>query len=316
MSTTDLRLRLEGYLSLRQALGFSMRATTSRLNDFVKFIEEKGHSGPITAQLAVEWSCSTASACGASGQAQRLSMVRCFLSYLRATVPETEIPDKGLLAKAPRPNPYIYSPTEIQSLLAAASLLGPDGSLRPHTFSTLIGLLASTGLRSGEAIRLTVTDVQLDLAPPRLLVRLSKFRKSRIVPLHATTARMLRRYSKERARLGYDAQADAFFISEQRRPLHYSAVRRTFETLRRGLGITTSNGRTPKLHGLRHSFAVQRLLTWYREGADVKARLPNLSIYLGHVCPQDSYWYLTATPELLSAAASSFQTYANSGGAA
>jgi integrase len=293
-----------------------MRATTSRLNDFVEFIEEKGHSGPITAQLAVEWSCATASTCGAAGQAQRLSMVRCFLSHLRAAVPETEIPDKGLLAKAPRPTPYIYSPTEIQNLLAAASLLEPEGSLRPHTFRTLIGLLASTGLRSGEAIRLTVTDVQLDLGPPRLLVRETKFRKSRIVPLHATTAARLRRYSKERARLGYDAQADAFFISEQRRPLRYFEVRRTFETLRQGLGITTANGRTPKLHGLRHTFAVQRLLTWYREGADVKASLPNLSVYLGHVCPQDSYWYLTATPELLSAAAASFQTYANAGGAA
>ncbi len=314
MSTTDLRLRLEGYLNLRQALGFSMRATTSRLKDFVHFIEEKGHAGPITAQLAVEWACSTSAGCG--GQAQRLSMVRGFLSHLRATVPETEIPDKGLLAKFPRPNPYIYSPSEIQNLLATASLMGPKGTLCPHTFTTFIGLLACSGLRSGEAIRLTLKDVQLELDPPRLLVRQTKFRKSRIVPIHATTAGMLRRYLKERARLGYDALSDAFFISEQRQPLHYSAVRRTFETLRRGLGITTSNGRTPKLHGLRHTFAVQRLLTWYREGADVKARLPNLSIYLGHVCPQDSYWYLTATPELLSAAASSFQAYANSGGAA
>lgn len=312
MNRADLRLHLEGYLGLKQALGFSMRAETSGLNDFLQFIEEKGHNGPITSQLALEWACSTASGCG--GQARRLSIVRCFLSHLRATVPETEIPDKGLLAKTPRPTPYIYSPSEIQSLLATASLLGPEGSLRPHTFNTLIGLLASTGLRSGEAIRLTVTDVQLDLDTPRLLVRQTKFRKSRIVPIHPTTAEMLRRYSRERVRLGYDGQSDAFFVSEQRRPLHYSAVRRTFEALRRRLGITGSNGRTPKLHGLRHTFAVQRLLTWYREGADVRARLPNLSVYLGHVCPQDSYWYLTATPELLSAAASSFEIYANSGG--
>lgn len=312
MNKADMRSRLEGYLSLKRALGSSMRAETSLLNDFLQFIELKGHKGPITSLLAVEWACSTGS--GSGGQARRLSIVRGFLSHLRATVPETEIPGKGLLATFPRPTPYIYSPSEIQSLLASASLLGPEGSLRPHTFRTLIGLLASTGLRSGEAIRLTVTDVQLDLDTPRLLVRQTKFRKSRIVPVHPTTAEMLRRYLKQRARLGYDGQSDAFFVSEQRRPLHYSAVRRTFEALRRRLGITGSNGRTPKLHGLRHTFAVQRLLTWYREGADVRARLPNLSVYLGHVCPQDSYWYLTATPELLSAAASSFEIYANSGG--
>jgi site-specific recombinase XerD len=310
----NLRSHLESYVRLKQAFGSSMHAELLQLKSFVRFIEEKGFTGPITAQLTIEWVC--AASTGGGGQARLLSTVRGFLSYLRAAVPETEIPDSGLLAKVSRPIPYIYSPSEIEALLSTASSLEPKGSLRPHTFSTVIGLLASTGLRPIEAVRLTVADVQLDLEPPRLLVRQTKFRKSRFVPIHASTAKMLRRYSKERARLGYHTHSDAFFISEQRRPLHHATLRRTFRVLIRRLGITACNGRTPKLHGLRHTFAVQRLLTWYREGADVNASLPNLSVYLGHVCPHNTYWYLTATPELLSAAASSFESYANSGGAA
>jgi len=307
-----LSSHLECYVGLKEALGSSMHTELLQLKSFVRFIEEKGFTGPITAQLAIEWACSATAVVG--GQARLLRIVRGFLSYLRAAVPETEIPDPGLLARVSRPNPYIYSPSEIADLLTTASSLEPKDSLRPHTFSTIIGLLASTGLRPIEAVRLTVADVQLDLEPPRLLVRQTKFRKSRFVPIHATTAEMLRRYSKERTRLGYHTHSDAFFISEQRRPLHHATLRRTFRALLRRLNISASNGRTPKLHGLRHTFAVQRLLTWYREGTDVNANLPNLSVYLGHVCPHNTYWYLTATPELLSAAASSFESYAHSGG--
>ena len=189
------------------------------------------------------------------------------------------------------------------------------GSLRPHTFKTFIGLLAGTGLRSSEAIRLTVADVKLDLDPPRVLIRQTKFRKSRVVPFHPTTTEMLRRYCEQRLRLGYDGLSDAFFVSEQGRMLSYAAARRTFGALTRRLGLRqTAERRAPTLHWLRHSFAVRRLLTWYQEGRDVKACLPTLSIYLGHVCPEHSYWYLTATPELLSAAAVSFQKYAEEGG--
>jgi integrase/recombinase XerD len=315
MNPPDLQLQLECYLNLKQALGFQMHAAAGLLKDFVSFVEERGDCGPITAQLVMEWVRSTSSRCGAPGQASRLSIARCFLSYLRATAPETEIPERGLLAKVQRPTPYIFSPTEMQRLLDAASLLGPRGSLRPHTFKTFIGLLASTGLRSSEAIRLTVADVKLDPDPPGVLIRQTKFRKSRVVPLHPTTAEMLRRYCEQRLRLGYDGLSDAFFVSEQSRMLSYEAARRTFGALTRRLGLCrTAERRAPTLHCLRHTFAVRRLLTWYQEGRDVKACLPTLSIYLGHVCPEHSYWYLTATPELLSAAAVSFQKYAEEGG--
>ena len=161
MITVDLHVLLDGYLALREALGFRVHAERTLLRDFVRFVEAKGCPDPIRAQLAVEWACSSSSSRGASGQASRLSMARGFLSHLRATIPETEVPDYGLVAAAQRPKPYLFSQEELNALIEAASKAGPKGSLRPYTLSTLIGLLASTGLRIGEAIRLTVDDVRL-----------------------------------------------------------------------------------------------------------------------------------------------------------
>lgn len=315
MNPNDLSVRLEGYLALRRALGFTMRAEAGLLRDFVRFVQARDLSGPITAPVAVDWACSASARCGAAGQAQRLRIVRVFLSHLRALIPETEIPGPELLGKVMRPKPYIYSPTEIEKLVQAALQLGPRGSLRPHTFATLIGLLASSGLRVGEAIRLTITDAQLNLDLPQLEVRETKFRKSRLVPLHASAAERLRQYTEQRRRLGYAGLCDAFFVSEQGGSLSYDAVRCTFITLARRIGIrTASGGRGPGVHALRHTFAIRRMLLWYQEGVDVRAWLPHLSVYLGHVRPETTYWYLTATPALLSAAAQCFESYAGQGG--
>jgi integrase len=311
MSRPDLHRYLDTYLSVREALGFQMRAERTLLWDFVRYIENDSVSGPIRAQCAVDWACASSSKRGHNGAAQRLSMARGFLSYLRATFPETEVPEHHLIASARRPNPFLFSPDQLQALMRAARQAGPQDALRPHTLSAVLGLLASTGLRVGEALRLTIADVDLTHVPPFLHIRQTKFHKSRLVPMHLSTADQLRRYLAIRHELRYDALSDALFVSEKGQALSYEALAQWFTTKCRRIGIEpVSGGRRPTLHALRHTFAVERIRQWYQEGADVQALLPNLAVYLGHIRPQESYWYLSATPELLTAAAARFQHYA------
>jgi len=212
-----------------------------------------------------------------------------------------------------RPTPYIYSEAQIAALMREASALKPAGSLRPHTYATLIGLLASCGLRPGEAVRLRDADVEMEATPPRLVIRETKFRKSRLVPVDSSTADALRSYASTRKRLGYDNLSQTFLVSESGAPLAYSTVGATFLDIARRLGIhgmAPSHG-GPNLRCLRHTFAVRRLLSWYSQGMDVNKLLPQLSVYLGHAKPQNTYWYLTATPELLRKAGSRFESYAD-----
>ncbi len=233
----DLKTRLEAYLELRRALGFAMGVQERQLGAFLSFIEQRGVQGPVTAQLAFDWVWSTTRGLSSSVQAARLSVVRGFLNYLRAYVPSTQVLAPGLLSKGPRPQPHLYSQAQIGALLEAARSLRPKDSLRPHTYFTLIGLLASCGLRGGEAIRLNRVDVQLDQDPPRLHVQLTKFRKSRLVPVHLTTAEVLGTYSRERNRRGYDRDSDAFFVSDKGTRLNYHTAARTLVSLARKLGI-------------------------------------------------------------------------------
>ena len=315
MHTDGLETHLVAYLSLREALGFQMRAEKIILPEFVAYVQAQERTGPIRAQLALEWACQVSAHRGPGGAARRLSMARGFLSYLKASVPDTEVPDAGLLPTPRRPKPSLFTPAQLTALFEAAQASRPRGSLRPHTLSTLLGLLASTGLRVGEAIRLQVDDVKLALHPPQIHILETKFHKSRIVPLHPSTAERLRHYSEQRARLHYDGLSDAFFVSEQGHHLKYLALHNWFARLCQRLAIEpTHSGRNPCLMSLRHTFAVTCMRRWYQQGLDVPAWLPHLSVYLGHVHPQESYWYLTAVPELLSAAAQRFQTYVQAGG--
>ena len=314
MKPNEVRDHLDQYLALRRAVGFEMRAEERLLRGFVTFVEEHDSTGTIRARLALDWACSTAPQCRAGWQARRLTVARGFLAFLKASHPTTEVPAPGLLGGAVRSKPYVFTEQEIHALINAARDLGPARSLRPHTVETLLGLLVSTGLRINEAIRLQLGDVLLETDLPRLEVHQTKFRKSRLVPLHHTTVKALRRYIERRQALGYDGLCDAFFVSERRGPLSYGAVKDTFGSLIRRLGICGLAGeRKPSLHSLRHTFAVWRLTAWYREGADVPARLPELSVYLGHVRPRDTYWYLTATPDLLDTAARLFEEHADLG---
>jgi len=304
--TKTLASLLDRYLALRRSLGFQTGGQERLLTDFISYVDQQHHAGPLRAQLAFEW------AFGPTGRgcAKRLNVVRGFLAHVRAAFPETEIPPHGLLPAEPRPRPHLYSDEEIAALILAALSLGPRNGLRPHTYATLIGLLVSSGLRIGEAAGLRRADVDLEALIPCLHVRRAKFRKSRLVALHPTTAEALRAYGRRRDRLGYGTRCDAFFVSEARNPLGPGRARCTFVTLARRAGVRGPSGPGPRLHDFRHTFAVRRLLLWCRAGDDVRARLPELSVYLGHVRPQDTYWYLTATPELLAFAAASFEPHA------
>lgn len=315
MNADFLEAQLVAYLSLREALGFQMRAEKLLLPEFVAFIQAQQLTGPIRAHLALEWACQASARRGASGAAQRLSIARRFLAYLQASAPDTEVPGPSLLPTPRRSKPYLFTPIQLTALFEAARVSRPHRSLRPHTLSTLIGLLASTGLRVSEAIRLQVSEVKLDLDPPQLHILETKFHKSRIVPLHPSTAEQLYRYRQQRARFRYDALSDAFLVSEQGAPLTYPALYLWFGRLCRRLAMEPVDGsRRPCLMSFRHTFAVTCMRRWYAQGQDVQALLPHLSVYLGHVRPQESYWYLTAVPELLSAAAQRFQLYALTGG--
>jgi integrase len=247
MKGHDLAKQLDSYLALKAALGYSLQAEAI-LWDFVRFVEAGNDKGAITAQIALDWACSTG--CGPAGQSRRLGFVRGFLSYVRASLPGTEVPGSAILASARRPNPYIYSPAEIERFLEDAQSLGPRGSLQPHTYTTLIGLLVSSGLRLGEALRLGRADARLQQDPPHLLITQSKFRKSRVVPVHPTTAERLTAYLKQRGDFG---DPTAFFVSLRGRPLYRLAVWRVFQTLCRRAGIRkTADGRRPTVHGFRH----------------------------------------------------------------
>ena len=182
-------------------------------------------AGPIRAQCAVDWACASSGQRGPGGTAQRLSMARGFLTYLRAILPDTEVPASGLVASFRRPKPYLLTSFQITALIQAAQQIGPRDSLRPHTCATVIGLLASTGLRIGETLRLTRADVQWETSPASCTFVRPKFHKSRFVPLHPTTAAQLQRYSTLRTALCYDALADMFFVSEQGDALTYHAIR-------------------------------------------------------------------------------------------
>ena len=237
MSHRDVHLHLDAYLGVRQALGFQMRAERTLLRDFVRSLETDADAGPIRAYLAVDWACASSAQRGASGAAQRLSMARSFLMYLRTILPETEVPDSGLVRAFRRPKPYLFTASQITALIHAAQDFGPHGSLRPHTFATFLGVLASTGLRVGEAIRLTVQDVHLDATPPVLHIGETKFHKSRLVPLHPTTVVPLRHYTALRTTLHYAALSDVFFVSEQGHALTHDALGRWFAQLCRQFGL-------------------------------------------------------------------------------
>ena len=293
-----LRAALADYLTMRRALGYRLERAEKLLAQFVSHLEQADQER-VTIEGALAWALLPAG--GSPGWwGQRLSVVRGFASYLATIDPAHEVPPADLLpARTGRATPYIYTDQEIAALMAAAEIL--RFPLRALTFRTLVGLLAVTGLRVGEAIRLDRGD--LDPGAGLLTVRDSKFGKSREVPLQHSSVAALDDYLARRDELHPRPVAPALFISLAGTRLLYCNVHWTFLQLvrRAGLGPRSASCR-PRPHDLRHTFAVRTVLDWYRSGADVQAYLPRLSTYLGHVNPSATYWYLSAAPELLARA--------------
>ena len=306
--TTMVTLARE-YLGFRRKMGFALQAKGEELLRFARYADKCGHQGPITTELAVQWALLPPGA-DPSSRVRRLGTVRQFSKYRALFDPRNEVPPEGLLGPSYRRKPpYIYTDEEIGVLLKAASNLIPTNGLRPHTYVTLFGLLACTGLRISEALGLTRDNV--DLGEGVLTIANTKFHKSRLVPVHPSTVEALSHYAELRDRYHPLNKSKAFFLDERGMSLKYEAVLKTFKRLRDRLGWTHSSGRSPRIHDVRHSFVAHRLLAWYEEeGVEVDRKVAALSTYLGHANVKDTYWYFTAVPALLAVAGSRFERFA------
>ena len=302
---SPLRAMLQDYLAMRRALGFKLHTDGTGLLAFVEFMES-AHTDYISTDLALAWAKQPTSVRPARW-AQRLSYVRGFARYCRAIDPRTEIPPAGLLpVTRQRPSPYFFTDDDIDRLVQGALTRPAKEAFANHTLYCLFGLLSVSGLRIGEALRLTLDDVDLDEGI--LTIRATKFGKSRLVPLHETTVQVLVDYRERRAQFLAGRHVPHWFVNVSGGRLGYDSVRRAFRCLTAGLRSQPGRSR-PRLHDLRHRFAMMTLLKWYREGHDVQQRLPALSAFLGHVEVSDTYWYLSACPELLEAAKEHLEHY-------
>ena len=296
---SPLRQSLRDYLAVRRALGFKLNRAEKLLEQFVTYVEERGERH-LRISTIVDWAALPANT-HRNWLAKRLSLVRGFARYLHAIDSANEVPPSDLLPwQRCRATPYLYSEGELAALLAAATSL--QTVYRVLTYQTLIGLLAVTGMRVGEALALDRNDI--DVIHGVLTVRLTKFGKSRELPVHASTVEALGRYLGHRDRPRAAASVPAVFVSRAGTRLWYANVLWTFQRLLSCAGITRRSAACrPRIHDFRHRFAVQTMLEAYRQGEDAEARLAILSTYLGHVNPKATYWYLSATPELLQLAA-------------
>jgi len=301
----------ENYLDERRRLGYRLRTPGNALRSFARYVDALGHEGPLTVEIMVAWArrAKTNSDMPATW-ARRLKLLRPFARYLQQFDPHTEVPDDTLFGGVgQRLAPHIYSEQEILDLLAAAHRLDPP--LRGVTYETLFGLLAATGLRVSEAVHLTDADVDLNSA--LLSVRQTKFAKSRQVPLHSSTVEALRRYRRLRNRQITVLRETPFFAGTRGRrigcALSLRQVRRVFQRLRDHLGwVNRGAHAAPRIHDLRHTFVVRRLLLWHAQDVDLDQAMLSLSTYVGHASVKDTYWYLTGVPELMALAAGKFQS--------
>lgn len=295
---------LRQYVTVRRALGARLAEPARTLEHFVAFVEREG-SSRITTALALRWAMAPQGVQRATW-ARRLSMVRRFATWLSAFEPQTEVPPPRLLSgRRQRRRPHIFTDAEIGRLMAEAARRRSSTGLRALTYTTLIGLLASTGLRPGEALALDRADI--DLEHGLLSIRQTKFGKSRVVPVEPSTRMALRQYADRRDAACPRPRSQAFLLSERGQRVQGGTARRMFGTLSCAIGLRAATGprrwgRGPRLQDMRHTFATRRLVDWYQAGVDVERELPKLSTYLGHVEVGLTYWYIEAVPELLALA--------------
>jgi len=298
MSTT-LGEHVDDYLRLRRALGFKLERHGQLLPQLVAYLEA-ADANTVTRELAISWARLPASA-HPRHWAARLAIARGFAAYLQTIDPATEVPPAGVFAvRYQRPTPYLWSQRDICRLLEAARGLRPP--LKAASYEALFGLLAVTGMRVGEAIALEVDDVDLDNGVITIREHVAKLERARLVPLHPTTVEALDRYARTRPGLCPKPRSTAFFLSGTGAGIDRSEVSKTLRKITVALGLRTETVH-PRAHDLRHSFALSTLIGWQRSGVQIDERIAVLSTYLGHVSPAETYWYLTATPELMGLAA-------------
>jgi integrase len=299
---SELSAHVEDYLRLRRALGFKLERAGHLLPQLVAYLEAAGVA-TVTSELAIAWARLPAHT-QPNHWAQRLAIARGFARYLRALDPATEVPPAGVFpTRRHRPTPFLWSQRDICRLLESTRALRP--ALRAATYQALFGLLATCGMRVGEAVGLDRDDV--DLQAGVITIRHAKFDRTRLVPLHPTVTEALSRYAAERDRLCPRPRARAFFVSSAGTRLDRSGVGNTLRKITTALGMRTESVH-PRAHDLRHSFAVDTLIRWQRSGLSVDEHIATLSTYLGHVSPADTYWYLSASPELMELAAGRLHT--------
>jgi integrase len=305
-----MRPFVEAFLEERHRLGFASRSMGYALRSFAAYADGLQMTGPLRIEVMAQWArCPKNASDNPLTWARRLKLLRPFARWFRQFEPDTEVPDNAIFGSvAERLAPHIYTEQEISDLLAAAHRLQPP--LRGATYETLFGLLAATGLRLSEAVHLLDRDV--DLKSGLLQVRQTKFAKSRQVPVHSTTLAALHRYRVQRDREVVATEEAPFFVGTRgRRHGRMPSLRqvdRVFQQLREQLGwVNRGAHATPRIHDLRHTFVVRRILRWQEEGVDIDQQMLALSTYVGHANVTNTYWYLSAVPELLARAAARFE---------
>ena len=314
-AATGLQVKVDEYITERRRLGFKLELMSEGLASFARYVSCVHHRGPLTCDLMANWARQDKTLDHkAETSARRLKMLRPFARWMRQFEPQTELPDESVFGPIPgRVTPHIYQEAEIVALLDAARHMEPLNSLRSITFETLFGLIACAGLRVSEALGLLDSDV--DLQDGTLVVRRTKFGKSRRLPLHASTVRALAHYRQLRCRQIGTTSQTTFFIGTRGklfgRPLGDRQVHRVFIELRDKLDWVDRGAHGGvRIHDLRHTFAVRTVMRWHAQGLDVHQAMLSLSTYLGHAKICHTYWYLTSVPELMALAGAKFEQFA------
>lgn len=313
--TTDMTMEaaVRRYLHERRQLGFALKGPGTELLRFARFADDRGHHGALTQELQLDWARAHVRRTGTVTAARRIEIVRPFAAYYRQFEVDTEVPALGILGRGhTRLAPHIYTDKEIQELLEHAGRLTPQGGLRPLMYRTLFGLIAAAGLRLSEALKLLVGDV--DLTGATLTVRQTKFHKSRCLPLHASVVHALSAYRQVRDRYADPGASAAFFVSRVGGTLPIRTVENVFDRMRPQLGWKARGDYVdPRIHDLRHTFAVRRLQLWHEAGVSIDHAMFWLCTYLGHAKISDTYWYISGVPELMDIVGAKFERFALQG---